>query len=669
MSAEKKSFTVRVNAELCKSCGYCKELCPKQVYDFGEELNAAGYKYMLPASFKPRILCVSIYEEMSQLVRHSAEQFGVEVDVFNGGIYNNGHLHALEVEDRYDVIISQAGTAIAIQQMVKTPVVPIQITANDIITPLREASDRYHNLLCITYDSNLSEDIESLAAFAKLKNFRQVIYRNEQDFNSIIARLAALKDVAVVGFGGCVIEKAAQYGLPYYLIRSGKESIHQAVLSARNIVDQHIKERTRSRRLNNIINYSLSGIISVNRDQTVAICNRPAKQMLDLHGKKVVGMKILAHDIVWDEAWAARENVERADVDRICAEADFITLHTVLTDETRNMEEMNATVLEVARNAQQAADASNQTKQKAREGSDIVHDAVKGIETVRTQSLAIKDDMNLLGTQAEGIGQVMDMETVPFDLDDVLERLTSLDVARPATEGIDLQLQVDEDVPRALLGDPLRLGQVLVNLMGNAIKFTRDGKVAVRVRRKGDANGKTRLLFSVSDTGLGLTDEQQQKLFQAFSQADMSTTRRFGGTGLGLSICKRLVEMMGGDLRVESAPGKGSTFSFTAEFALPPKDAAPKAADDLGGLRVLLVDASESGQSILGRTLGAIGARHDEAATGGEAVRMPLSRAISAMETTGASLPSTPSPRLTVFTPQAMAVPAAAESVMSESRE
>ncbi|MCB6541168.1 sigma 54-interacting transcriptional regulator [Desulfovibrio desulfuricans] len=247
---------------------------------------------MLPASFKPRILCVSIYDEMAQLVRHSAGQFGVEVDVFDGGIYNSGHLHALEVENRYDVIISQAGTAIAIQQMVKTPVVPIQITANDIVTPLREASERHQNLLCITYDSNLSVDIESLAAFARLKNFRQVIYRNEQDFNSIIARLPTLKDVAIVGFGGCVIEKAAQYGLPYYLIRSSKDSVHQAVLSARNIVDQHIKERTRSRRLNNIINYSLSGIVSVNRDKTIAICNRPAKQMLDLHGKKLVGMNI-----------------------------------------------------------------------------------------------------------------------------------------------------------------------------------------------------------------------------------------------------------------------------------------------------------------------------------------------------------------------------------------
>lgn len=247
---------------------------------------------MSSASFKPRILCVSIYDEMAQLVRQSAGQFGVEVDIFNGGIYSCGHTHALKMEDRYDVIISQAGTAIAIQQMAKIPVVPIQITASDIISPLREAAEHHKKLLCITYDSNLSEDIEELAAFAKLKNFQQVIYRNAQDFSNIIDRLPSLKGVAVIGFGGCVMDKAAQHGLPYYLIRSSKNSVRQAVLSARNIVEQHIKERTRSRRLNNIINYSLSGIISVNSDKTVAICNRPAKQILDLHGKKLVGMNL-----------------------------------------------------------------------------------------------------------------------------------------------------------------------------------------------------------------------------------------------------------------------------------------------------------------------------------------------------------------------------------------
>ena len=247
---------------------------------------------MSSSSFKPRILCVSLYDEMAQLVRHSAGQFGVDVDIYNGGIYKCGHIHALEMEDRYDVIISQAGTAIAIQQMAKTPVVPIQITATDIITPLREAAEHHKKLLCITYDSTLSADIESLASFAKLKNFQQVIYRNAQDFNNIMARLASLEDVAIIGFGGCIKEKAAQYNLPYYLIRSSNGSVHQAVLSARNIVEQHTRERIRSRRLNNIINYSLSGIISVHSDKTVTICNRPAKQILDLHGKKLVGMNI-----------------------------------------------------------------------------------------------------------------------------------------------------------------------------------------------------------------------------------------------------------------------------------------------------------------------------------------------------------------------------------------
>lgn len=249
---------------------------------------------MRPASFKPRVLCVSIYEDMARQVRHYAEQFGVEVDVYEGGIYNNGHIQALRAQGRYDVIISQAGTAVAIQQLVKIPVVPVQLTASDIIKPLLEASDKHQKLLCITYDSSLSADIEALAAFARLESFTQVIYRSEEDFNAIIRRLPDYGAIAVLGFGGCVIEKAAQCGLPYYLIRSSAASVRQAVLSAKNIVEQHIKERTRSRRLNNIINYSLSGIISVGGDKTVAICNRPAKQMLNLHGRKVVGMDVTA---------------------------------------------------------------------------------------------------------------------------------------------------------------------------------------------------------------------------------------------------------------------------------------------------------------------------------------------------------------------------------------
>lgn len=249
---------------------------------------------MVPGSFKPRILCVSIYDEMAELVRHYAEQFGVEIDIHEGGISANGHLHALQSQEQYDVIISQGGTALAIQQMVKIPVVPIQIMVNDIIEPFRTALEKHKNLLCIMYDSSLSTDIESLISFAKVKTFKQIIYRNEEDFANIIKRLPSYGPVAVMGFGGCVIAKAAELGLPYYLIRSSASSVRQAVLSARNIVEQHIKERTRSRRLNNIINYSINGVISVNKNRVVEICNRPAKTMLDLRGKKVVGMDLSA---------------------------------------------------------------------------------------------------------------------------------------------------------------------------------------------------------------------------------------------------------------------------------------------------------------------------------------------------------------------------------------
>jgi two-component system sensor histidine kinase/response regulator len=123
-------------------------------------------------------------------------------------------------------------------------------------------------------------------------------------------------------------------------------------------------------------------------------------------------------------------------------------------------------------------------------------------------------------------------------------------------------------VPNFLVGDPLRLNQILVNLGNNAVKFTRQGEIVLTTSVKDQSEDKVTLQFSVRDSGIGMTAEQQAKLFQAFSQADTSTTRKFGGTGLGLTISKRLVNLMGGEIWVESEPGKGTTFSFTADFGL-----------------------------------------------------------------------------------------------------
>ncbi|MBF0623869.1 MAG: response regulator [Magnetococcales bacterium] len=206
----------------------------------------------------------------------------------------------------------------------------------------------------------------------------------------------------------------------------------------------------------------------------------------------------------------------------------------------------------------------------------------------------------------------LEMEAVPFRLEEVLDHLTDLITVKSREKGLEFLLAVDPRVPATLVGDPLRLGQVLINLTNNAVKFTDWGEVLVRVAPVDDPVAEAVVLeFTVRDTGIGMTGAQIGRLFQAFNQADSSTTRQFGGTGLGLTISRRLVELMGGTVRVESAQGQGSTFRFTARFQacreeVPRRDLAPPA---LNGLRVLVVDDSPDSRAILGQMLAELGLR------------------------------------------------------------
>ena len=161
----------------------------------------------------------------------------------------------------------------------------------------------------------------------------------------------------------------------------------------------------------------------------------------------------------------------------------------------------------------------------------------------------------------------LQIESVPLHLPQVLAQSVGLFETRAAEKGLQLTWQIAAQVPHTLHGDPLRLGQVLINLVGNAVKFTDHGGVHVAVECLGCDGNDVQLRFSVQDSGIGLTPEQARGVFGAFQQADASTTRRYGGTGLGLSISKRLVELMGGHIGVDSAPGQGSTFWFTARLA------------------------------------------------------------------------------------------------------
>jgi PAS domain S-box-containing protein len=200
----------------------------------------------------------------------------------------------------------------------------------------------------------------------------------------------------------------------------------------------------------------------------------------------------------------------------------------------------------------------------------------------------------------------LDIESVEFNLDNVLDNLANL-VTVKAREKEDLEVLFNTawEVPRFLVGDPLRLGQILINLANNAVKFTESGEIIVSTELASQNEDQVTLKFSVSDTGIGLNEEQMAKLFQSFSQADTSTTRKFGGTGLGLTISKRLTEMMGGKIWVESKPGRGSTFSFTANFFLGKEKAKEHfvPSPDLHGIKVLVVDDNASSRQILEKIL------------------------------------------------------------------
>ena len=217
----------------------------------------------------------------------------------------------------------------------------------------------------------------------------------------------------------------------------------------------------------------------------------------------------------------------------------------------------------------------------------------------------------------------LDMESVDFNLDDVLDNLGNLiSVKAQEKEDLEVLFATAKNVPRFLMGDPLRLGQILINLANNAVKFTDTGEIVVSTKVAKKNKDRVSLKFSVSDTGIGLTKEQAGKLFQSFTQADTSTTRKYGGTGLGLTISKRLVEMMGGEIWVESEPEQGSTFNFTATFGLGHEEAKKRfvPARDLRGMKVLVVDDNPTSREILRDMLESFSFAVTLAATGQEGI-------------------------------------------------
>src|SRR6202011_3919626 len=244
-------------------------------------------------------------------------------------------------------------------------------------------------------------------------------------------------------------------------------------------------------------------------------------------------------------------------------------------------------------------------------------------ETIRTGGESLLGVINdILDFSKIEAGQ-LSFEETEFDLRNVVEDALDMMAGQAQARGIELVGGVDPEVPTKVRGDPGRVQQVLMNLISNAIKFTKSGEVIIRVTAQAETETEVHARFEIKDTGPGIPPETQARLFQPFVQADSSTSRKFGGTGLGLAICKRLAESMNGSIGVESTPGKGSTFWVTLRFYRQVEvKIQSQNIDEFVDTRVLIVGDNETSRQFLKKQIIAWRLRNGRASTGEEALAM-----------------------------------------------
>jgi len=292
-----------------------------------------------------------------------------------------------------------------------------------------------------------------------------------------------------------------------------------------------------------------------------------------------------------------------------------------LSEKAAQLEEQRQTAVTLAEELKKADQAKNEFLANMSHEIRTPMNAVMGLTELVLQSSLDDIQRDYLGTVMDSaesllsvINDILDFskieagmlhfEQVDFQLHDIVGDTVRSQALRAQQKKLELVCFVDPAIPGWLQGDPGRLRQVLMNLLGNAIKFTETGEVVVRVEQEADANGRLMLTFSVRDTGIGVAPDKVESIFEPFEQADTSTTREFGGTGLGLAICHKLVSLMGGEIELDSEPGRGSTFQFTAGFAISDKQQRPTTIpEELKDTRVLVVDDNATNRTILEQIL------------------------------------------------------------------
>ena len=413
----------------------------------------------------------------------------------------------------------------------------------------------------------------------------------------------------------------------------------------------------------NIIDSSLDMIIVFDRERRVLEFNRAAQEAFGYGQVEVLGQSM---DLLFLErpvgehiyATAMQQGSYVQEVsNRRKDGTDFVSLlsASVLRDESgrilgvmsvsRDTTEQKRTMAEL-RKAKEAAESANQAKTEFLAG--MSHE----IRTPMNAIIGMADllwDTPLMPEQQEYVGifrraglsllallndildlskveaGYLELERIEFDLREVIDKTSEMMALRADEKGLELGCSVAPDVAVDLIGDPNRLKQILLNLIGNAIKFTEKGQVVLRVTQDPDLDQPGALRFTITDTGIGITAEKIESIFERFVQADPSTTRKYGGSGLGLTISKRLVELMGGRIGVESIEGQGSTFFFTARFT-PQPDPQPRHSVteiNLTGIKTLVADDNATNRLILKEALTSWGALVTEV-SGGESALLEL---------------------------------------------
>ena len=344
---------------------------------------------------------------------------------------------------------------------------------------------------------------------------------------------------------------------------------------------------------------------------------------------------IRTRDEIHDLASAFNDMLAKLKVSREEVEGYQHTLEDKVESRTRELETERRKAVDLARQAEEASRAKSQfLANMSHEIRTPMNGVIGMVDLLRSTELTPKQRRFAEAAQRSAesllglINDILDfskieagkltLEKIPLDLRQTLDDVCEL-LAEPAQrKGLELACQIDDSAVNELLGDPGRLRQILVNLIGNAIKFTETGEVVVRASGIEQKPEAVLLRFEVRDTGIGIGKEVQARIFSAFTQADGSTTRHYGGTGLGLAIVRQLAEMMGGSAGVESKPGKGSTFWFTARFGRQPPGsrAKPLPRYDLRGLRVLIVDDNATNRDILSHQTQSWGMREESAEDG-----------------------------------------------------